>query len=172
MYNYISSISKFTALIPEVRLNISCSLPNAKNVSEIAGIDGRVTIVENFPKACGEIKFGASDHTARLVLSAKSFDNSINMVTNLKYNNSLIKNIKEQTKLTTYEFSREMEPDQMKKKEQSTMQWLIKKSAENLGKVPDIIWDKGGIGKEPIIRVFAKDSKDMIEKLKTILEML
>jgi len=172
VYNYISSIGKFATLIPEVRLNISCSLPNAKNVSEIAGIDGRVTIVENFPKACGEIKFGASDHTARLVLSAKSFDNSINMVTNLKYNNNLIKNIKEQTKLTTYEFSREMEPNQMKKKEQSTMQWLIKRSAENFGKVPDIIWDKGGTGKEPIIRVFAKDSKDMIEKLKTILEML
>ena len=76
---------KFSKLIPEVRTNISGSLPNAKNKSEIAGIEGRITIINGFPKASGEIKFGASDHTARLILTAKEFDNSINYVMNLKY---------------------------------------------------------------------------------------
>ena len=49
------------------------------------------------------------------------------------------------------------------------MQWLIKESVEKLGKIPDIIWDKGSLGKEPMMRLFAKNSKKMIEKLRKII---
>jgi len=52
------------------------------------------------------------------------------------------------------------------------MQWLIKESIASKGKIPDIIWDKGAMGKEPIIRLFSKNSEDMIEKLKKIIEII
>ena len=77
VYNFISDKKKFVTLIPEVRTNISGALNNAQNIDEIAGFDGRITVVNGYPKACGEIKFGASNHTARLVLTAKKFDNSM-----------------------------------------------------------------------------------------------
>ncbi|MHA1105283.1 MAG: bifunctional hydroxymethylpyrimidine kinase/phosphomethylpyrimidine kinase [Promethearchaeota archaeon] len=70
IYNFVSNKKEFCKLIPEVRMNISGALPNAKNKQEIVGIEGRITIVDGFPHKCGEIKFGASDHTARLILSA------------------------------------------------------------------------------------------------------
>ncbi len=172
VYNYISNIKKFTQLIPEVRLNISCSLPHAKDKSEVAGIEGRVTIINKFPKASGEIKFGISDHTARLILAAKKFDNSINFVMNLKYNPDWISLIRNNTTLKLREIKREKQPKEIKEQEFSTMQWLIKESINESGKIPDIIWDKGSIGKEAIIRVFAKDSKDMINKLQNIIELI
>ena len=140
--------------------------------AEIAGIEGRVTIINGFPQASGQIKFGVSDHTARLILSAKEFDNSINFVTNLKYNEKIIKLIKEKSDLYTYEFIRESQPDSIKSKEESTMQWLIKESIEQTGRIPDIIWDKGAIGKEPIIRVFAETSKNLIYKLEKIIKLI
>lgn len=169
VYNYISNIQKFSELIPEVRLNVSCSLPNASTKQEIAGIEGRITIINGYPQASGEIKFGVSDHTARLILTAKEFDNSINLVMNLKYKSHWIKTIQKKTDLELYEFIRESQPENIKAKDHSTMQWLIKESIEKIGKIPDIIWDKGSIGKEPIIRVFGKNSKDMIDKLKQII---
>ena len=52
------------------------------------------------------------------------------------------------------------------------MQWLIYDSVKNTGKMADIIWDEGSIGKEPMMRLFGKDSKDMIEKLGLIREIL
>ncbi len=52
------------------------------------------------------------------------------------------------------------------------MQWLIKESVERSGKIPDIIWDKGATGKEPIIRLFGKNSKNMIEKLEKIIRVI
>jgi len=169
VYNFISSMQKFSEMIPEVRLNISCSLPNATIKQEIAGIEGRITIINGYPQASGEIKFGVSDHTARLILTAKEFDNSINIVMNLKYKPHWIKSIQEKTELELYEFKRESQPKKIQEKDYSTMQWLIKESIEKTEKFPDIIWDKGSIGKEPIIRVFGKNSKEMIDKLTQII---
>jgi len=169
IYNFISSIKKFSALIPEVRLNISCSLPNASNKQEIAGIEGRITIINGYPQASGEIKFGVSDHTARLILTAKKYDISINLVMNLKYEPHWISAIQDKTDLELYEFTRESQPKSIQEKDHSTMQWLIKESVKKTGKIPDIIWDKGSIGKEAIIRVFGNNSKDMIEKLQKII---
>ncbi len=172
IYNYISKIRKFAKLIPEVRLNISGSLPTATDKKDIAGIEGRITIINGYPRASGEIKFGVSDHTARLILTAKSFDKSINFVTNLRYKQKYIRLIQEKTDLETYEFIREYQPEDIKKKEHSTMQWLIKESIDKTGKIPDIVWDKGAKGKEPIIRVFAKNSKDMLIKLDKIINLI
>ncbi|MFX1339414.1 MAG: bifunctional hydroxymethylpyrimidine kinase/phosphomethylpyrimidine kinase [Promethearchaeota archaeon] len=174
IYNYISENKKFSEIIPEVRLNISGSLPNAKDKSEIAGIEGRITIINGYPKASGDIKFGVSDHTARLILTAKEFDNSINFVMNLKYSALLIQKIQEKTDLTTYEFIRETQPDEIKKKEHSTMQWLIREYISKIGikEIPAIIWDTGAKGKEPMIRLFGKNSKDMIKKLQKIIDLI
>ncbi len=174
IYNFITEKKGFSKLIPEVRLNISGSLPKAKDKSEVAGIEGRITVINGYPKASGEIKFGVSDHTARLILTAKEFDTSINFIMNLKYSSKLIQKIQENTDLKTYEFIRETQPDDIKKKEHSTMQWLIKEYINKMGikEIPDIIWDTGAKGKEPMIRLFGKNSKDMIIKLQKIINLI
>ena len=172
VYNFFSSNKEFSKLIPEVRTNISGALHNAKNKSEIAGIEGRITIINGFPKASGEIKFGISDHTARLILTAKEFDKSINFVINLKYIPDLIKLIQEKSDLELQEILRENQPEDVKKKEFSTMQWLIKENVKKKGKIPDIIWDKGSVGKEPMMRLFGKNSEDMIIKLTKIINLI
>lgn len=168
IYHFISSNSRFSVLIPEVRMNISGSLPNAVSKEEIAGIEGRITIVDGYPKASGEIKFGISNHTARLILEAKIFDNSINFVLNMKYKSDWIKSLQEKTDLEFQEIIREQQPKEIMVEEESTMQWLIKKSIKEIGRIPDIIWDKGSIGKEPMIRLFGKNAEDIINKLQKI----
>ena len=172
IYNFISPLRNFSKLIPEVRMNISGSLPDATRKEDVAGIEGRITIVNGFLKASGEIKFGVSDHTARLILSAKEYDNSINFVMNLKYKADWISAIQENTDLELKEIVRKDQPDEIKTKEFSTMQWLIKESVEKLGKIPDVIWDKGSLGKEPMMRLFAKNSMEMITKLKKIIKTI
>ena len=172
VYNFFSSNKEFSKLIPEVRTNISGALHNAKNKSEIAGIEGRITIINGFPKASGEIKFGISDHTARLILTAKEFDKSINFVMNLKYRPDLSKLIQEKSDLKLQEILRKNQPEDVKKKEFSTMQWLIKENVKKKGKIPDIIWDKGSVGKEPMMRLFGKNSEDMIIKLTKIINLI
>ncbi len=169
IYSHISKNRSFSMLIPEVRMNISGSLPNAVSKEQVAGIEGRITIVGGYPKASGEIKFGTSDHTARLILEAKKFDNSINFVLNLKYKVKWIKLLQENTDLILQEIIREHQPEEIMTTEESTMQWLIKKSVNEIGRIPDIVWDKGSIGKEPMLRLFGKTSKDVIKNLEKII---
>jgi hydroxymethylpyrimidine/phosphomethylpyrimidine kinase len=170
IYNFIR-IKKFCRLIPEVRTNIAGALNDAKTKEDVAGIDGRITIVNDLPKAAGDIKFGVAEHTARLLLSAKTYDNSVNIVMNLRYSPELIKDIQKKTNLELEEIMREKEPRKTRDKEFSTMQWLIKESINKKGRIPDIIWDKGSIGKEPMIRLFGQDSDDIIEKLRSIIDL-
>jgi hydroxymethylpyrimidine/phosphomethylpyrimidine kinase len=153
-------------------MNISGSLSNAKSKEDIAGVEGRITIINGFPKASGDIKFGVSNHTARLLLSAKKFDHSINFVMNLKYDPNWIELIKQNTELELKEIIREDQPENIKEKEFSTMQWLIKESYNKIGKIPDIVWDKGSIGKEPMMRLFGKNPTEMISKLIKIIELV
>jgi predicted fused transcriptional regulator/phosphomethylpyrimidine kinase len=171
IYNFIT-IKQFCKLIPEVRTNIAGALKDAKTKEDVAGIDGRITIVNNLPKAAGEIKFGVAEHTARLVLTAKEFDNSTNFVINLKYSPEFINKIQKYTDLELKEIRRENQPETIKYKEFSTMQWLIKESVDKNGQIPDIIWDKGSIGKEPMMRLFGENAADIIEKIKKIINTI
>ncbi|MHA1932767.1 MAG: thiamine-phosphate synthase family protein [Promethearchaeota archaeon] len=171
IYDFIK-VKKFKLLIPEVRTNIAGALKNAKTKTEVAGIDGRITIVDGLPMAAGDIKFGVAEHTARLLLTAKEFDKSVNFVMNLKYTLELIEDIQKKTDLELKEINREKEPEENKQKEFSTMQWLIKETIDRNGKISDIIWDRGSIGKEPMIRLFGNSSADIIEKLQKIFELI
>lgn len=172
IYSFLINDKNHSRLIPEVRMNISGALPNATKKEEIAAIEGRITIVGGYPYASGDIKFGVSDHTARLILEAKKYDPSINFVMNLKYDENWIVLLQKQASLQIQEIERAQQPVEIKNKEYSTMQWIIQEIMSQMGRFPDIIWDKGAIGKEPIIRLFGKDSQDMIQKLKIISEVL
>ena len=172
IYSYLSSNKRLSQLVPEVRMNISGALPNADEKADIAAFEGRITVIEGYPYALGGIKFGVSDHTARLILTAKEFDSSINFVMNLKYKKEWVEKLIQSEKLSLQEIKREEQPKSVAEREYSTMQWLIKESIKNTGEIADIIWDKGSIGKEPMMRLFSKDSKDMISKIAIIKEIL
>ncbi|MHA1292351.1 MAG: thiamine-phosphate synthase family protein, partial [Promethearchaeota archaeon] len=172
IYNFISSYKEFSKIIPEVRMNISGALSNARNIQDIAGIEGRITIISDYPYAAGDVKFGVSNHTARLLLTAKKYDKSINFVINLRYNPKLINKILKNTDLDLQEIKRNEQPEETKEKESLTMQWLIKKSINKIRRIPDIIWDKGAIGKEPMIRLFGKNAENIIKKLEKIKDLI
>lgn len=169
--DFICSSKKYCRLIPEVRTNVAIALPNAKTLDEIAGVDGRITIVQGMPKCAGPITFGATNHTGRLVLTAKKYDSRISAVINIRYSPNLIEKLSK-TDLLLVEIDRTDQPRQTSQTEDSSMSWIIKNIYNHYQKIPDIIWDKGEIGKEPMIRLFAKTSDELIEKIKVILECL
>ncbi|MCP4760552.1 MAG: bifunctional hydroxymethylpyrimidine kinase/phosphomethylpyrimidine kinase [archaeon] len=166
---FICNNPNFSKFIPEVRSNVAISKSNAKNLNEIAAVDGRITVVGGIPVAAGPIKFGASNHTGRLILEAKKYDNSVNAVINIKYSSELIKKL-EGTNLSLININRLKQTRELSEKENSTMGWIVRQSFKELNSIPDIIWDSGEPEKEPMIRLFAKHALDLINKIKIILE--
>lgn len=149
---------------PEVGTNIGYALPNAKTKEDVCALNGR--IIRSFHKLqrCGSIQFGVSKHIASIILAVMKTYPRTRCVMNIKYtphNLSLV----EQTPLTIVCFHRENEPETAT----STMDWGTTTALSKTDTCPDIIYDTGGLGKEPMIRILGEHPKDVYNKLSLII---
>lgn len=150
---------------PEVGCNIGFAIPNGKNRKDVCALDGRIIRSSRKPQRCGSIRFGVSKHIASIILATMQTYPDQRCAMNIKYtpeNISLIKN----TSYTISSFDRENEP----KTVSSTMDWGTKTAIEKTNTIPDFIYDTGGIGKEPMIRILGKNPTDVYNKLKQIIQ--
>jgi hydroxymethylpyrimidine kinase/phosphomethylpyrimidine kinase len=147
-------------LIPEVGTNIAYAVLGALDPSEVAAFDGRVVRVGSRARKIGCPKFGASKHVARIVLAASYHDANIRTAMNLKYSEQNLAACRK-AGLSVSTFDRSEEPEGV-----SSMTWGVHRAIERFGGVPDVVFDLGGIGKEPMIRLLGENPADVLGKLK------
>ena len=68
----IENCDNFDLVMPQVRANLVSADKTASRIDEVAGIPGRITLVNGRARALMSPQFGTSTHTARLLLYAKS----------------------------------------------------------------------------------------------------
>ncbi|MEM0466062.1 MAG: bifunctional hydroxymethylpyrimidine kinase/phosphomethylpyrimidine kinase [Candidatus Thermoplasmatota archaeon] len=151
-------------LIPEVGINFVYALPHAQHHHEVCGLSGRIIKRNTTPWCCGEVCFGGSKHVAAVVLAASAYDPSVRSALNIKYSPQFIDTCRTHG-FTVGCFDRKEEPADAS----STMEWGTRLVVQQLGQVPDIIYDKGAVGKEPMIRILGKDPSDVLLKLQKII---
>ncbi len=141
------------ALIPEVGSNIAYALPGARDKDDVAAVQGRIVRLSGKPHPVGPVDFGASDHVARIVLTAMKFDPDIRCAANIRYTPEIIE-IVEDLLLLTCSFDRGNEPPGTR-----TMDWGVAFCCRS--GVPDIIFDRGAVGKEPMVRILGQDPAEV-----------
>lgn len=156
----IQNSEELAAFIPEVRSNIVMAKENAKDVNDVAGIPGRITIVHGKPKAFVEPEFGVSSHMARLVLSMMKHDSSKRSAMNIKYSPKIIE-ICEKLGLKVSFYDRNDEPENVRQVEGGTIPWGVETAIKRIGDIPDIIYHKGAWGKEPSITLIGTSAVDV-----------
>ncbi len=169
-FQIFKSIPSAYKLIPEIQSNLAEAVIYPLNIKDVAAFPGRIVKVKKEVEALRDPEFGASSHVARIVLSANRFDKNIRSAMNVKYQKEWIEKLKSERTFCIGSFSRKEEPQYIKEKEGSTLDWGVTLVCENLGRVPDIIYDEGDIGKEPVIRVLGKDAIDVVTKIKKMVE--
>ena len=153
--------------IPEVGMNVGYALQDAKKLEDICAINGRIVKTKDKPVRCGGIEFGVSKHVAAIILAAMTFNPETRCAMNIKYSDENIEKYKKAGfKIGT--FDRIQEPHKVK----STMEWGTKYAIQRLGRVPDVIYDEGSIGKEPMIRVLGKNPKDVVNKARILFKKI
>lgn len=150
--------------IPEVGLNFVYANPNATTKADVCGINGRITKYNDKPHLCGSLAFGASKHIAAVILAAQSLDPTVRASLNIRYSKATV-DLCKKIGFSVGTFDRKNEPATAF----STMEWGTKQAISTLGHVPDVIYDEGGIGKEPMIRILGKNPTDILMKLKKLL---
>jgi len=150
--------------IPECQTNFVFSKINPKSINDILGISGRIVKTGNKVKVAGDLSYGGSKHVATALITMNKKYPEIRSAINLKYNEETIFKLRKM-RLIISSYDRSAEPNKIKSKEGSSIEWGIKHAIRKLETPPDIIYHKGDFGKEPMIIVFAKTPAIIIEKV-------
>jgi len=161
----ISTSGHFAEMIPEVGCNIAMALPDAKGTEDIAAVAGRIVRFGGSPKAVGEVGFGVSGHVARIVLAALEQDSNIRAAMNVKYSEAAIRVCKE-IGLRITSFDRTEEPENASITHKG--EWGTSNAIRIFGDVPDIIFDRGALGKEPMIRILGRSATEVARTANSI----
>jgi hydroxymethylpyrimidine kinase/phosphomethylpyrimidine kinase len=161
--NLEEAIQKFIAdgnsykLMPEVGVNIGMALHGAKNASEIAGISGRLVRDKERIIPVGTVEFGGTSHVGRIVLTVMKFNAGEKAVMNIKFSDEVLEACK-RLDLKISSFNRETQPEDTK-----TMEWGTSEAIKKFGGIPDVIYDRGGVSKEAMIRIMGEDALSVVE---------
>ncbi len=170
----LKSISDFKRLVPEVGTNIGMAIEGAESERDVAAVDGRIISAKEGIYA-ERVVFGASSHVARMILAmmALTGDKNRRSAINIKYSVQIIDACK-RAGFVISSFEREHEPTGVK-----TMDWGVREAIKNLSsegrqrrQVPDVIYDLGAVGKEPMTRIFGDTALEVAEKVNKIMDAL
>lgn len=139
--------SRFVKLLPEVGSNLVMALPGARETSEVIGLSGRMVKSGGRARLTGFPKFGGSEHVANIVLTAMHHNSKIRAGLNIRYSPEILGACRK-LGLTISTFDRSKEPRGAK-----TMVWGTQQAIKKIGKVPQVIFDKGAPGKEAMVRL-------------------
>ena len=164
----LESCREFAALVPEVRVNFGCCLPDARTVDDVAAIDGRLTVVAGAPKASGPVRFGASDHLARRILEFRRHDESIRTALNFRWNESILEFVERWCREHGIELGaldRRDEPAELVGRDRSSMPWKVDRLVESCGgSVPEVLYEGRGWGKEPLFILTGSEPAALAER--------
>ncbi|MDP2848056.1 MAG: bifunctional hydroxymethylpyrimidine kinase/phosphomethylpyrimidine kinase [Humidesulfovibrio sp.] len=170
----LAQLPRFAKLIPEVRSNLVLALPYASTTQDIAAFSGRITCTRRGEVIlAGGPEFGASSHMARVLLAARKYNARLTCSLNIACNDQTLASLK-RTGMTCAGFDRADEPSDGLGREGGTMDWGTQAALEasNTPRTVDAVVDMGGPGKEAMIRILAQDSKELLGKIRRILDLL
>ncbi len=162
---------KVREVVPEVGMNLVESIPAhyVRGVNDVAGVMGRVVRYGDGIKVVGPVKFGASSHLARLVIELLRSNPEIRSAMNVRYDEKYVKKATELGYLVVG-VDRTKEPEESKRVEGSSLKWIAGEALRECGgRIPDIIYDTGDVGKEAMIRIVGRNAREVVEKLLRIL---
>ena len=151
-------------LVPEVSSNLGYALPFAQDKGEVAAFPGRIVRLRDTVVVADAPQFGASQHVASIILTVMRYDPSYRSAMNIRFSPDILQACR-RGGLRTHCFDRKEEPQEIKEEEGRSLAWAVDKVLAEAEEVPDVIYDEGGWGKEPMVRVLGRDPEEVVKKV-------
>jgi hydroxymethylpyrimidine/phosphomethylpyrimidine kinase len=160
--------SDLACLVPEVQMNVGYALPCPRGVEDVCAFPGRIGVRKGRLYFKGEPEFGSSSHVARLVIQYMKQFPSFRCCANVRYSEEYVRRAKKNG-LRVLPLDRRKEPEHVRQREGESLPYLLEMAIEREKEPPDLIYDLGDVGKEPMIRLFGKDPFDVLKKMEMLL---
>ncbi len=159
--------SNMAELVPAVQLNMGYALSDAATTDDVAAFPGRIGTRHGEIYVKGAAEFGVSSHVARLCLAYMKRYPYQRAAAGIRYDETFIERARKSGLSVAFR-DRTTEPDGVKSKEGKSLDFIVEAALNATDGPPDIIYDHGDVGKEPIIRLFARDPQGLLEKMEAI----
>ncbi len=161
----LESADGLARLSPECQVNIVMSLPPpyAVDPDSVCGIPGRFHAVGGRLHSTFCPAFGASRHVARALLAAMKHDARIRASMNIRCSREVVDAAKK-LGYSIGSYDRNKEPADVKATEGASIPWGVEQAIAGAGQVPDMVFHKGDMGKEPMINIFGSDAVEVAVK--------
>lgn len=153
-----------TRLSAEVQSNLGYALPGATTHEEVAAFPGRIVRLPEGLTTLRPPAFGASRHIASVILAAMQRHPRLRSTMNIRFSEAVLRKAKEKG-LVAAGFDRTKEPREVKEREGSSLEWGTGEAMRGTSEVPDLVYDRGDLGKEPMVRILGTDPQDVLRKL-------
>ncbi len=153
-------------LIPETQTNLAMALPYADSPQDVAAVPGRIIRWGDTIRTLSEPLFGASRSMASMVLTARESDPAVGAAMNIRYSEATL-NACRKARFSMIEFTW---PKPGEEQEVQKLTDLVSAYTREYGSAPDIVFNRGGWGKEAHIEFFGKDAMDIAAKIKRVVE--
>lgn len=153
-------------LIPEVMSNLAYALPYAEGPEHVAAFPGRILKTPHGVLIPEPPEFGASRHMAAVVLTAQKYRPELRAAMNIRFLDNIAA-LAPLLHLKVQFFDRAQEPEDIKAREGGTLAWGVASVLENLPPwepPPDLIGDRGEVGKEAMLRLLGETPMQVAEK--------
>ena len=144
-------------LVPKGGMNIAMALKDAAGPEEIAAIDKRMVVHNGILRKNGPAKFGTAEGLSYILLTVMKHSPETRCIMSIAYGDDIM-DVMEEVGMTSV--TAEMGKDKFSE--------ATEKALRKCKGIPDAIVDKGP-KKDRVIRILAKDTEDMLEKLEEIL---
>ena len=151
-------------LVPEVQSNLGYALPFAETHGQVAAFPGRLVRLGEKIVSVSSPSFGASHHIATIILTIMRHDLRFRSVMNVRFSEERIKQC-QALGWSVCAFDRSQEPKDIKEREGGTLEWGTEEVLSKETEIPDVIYDRGDMGKEPMIRILGKTPDEVVDKV-------
>jgi len=154
----IEASESFVNIVPQIRANIVTCDDTAKSPKDVAGIPGRITVIDGRARALMSPQFGASSHTSELLLDAKEVWSGVRACMYVSGRDSVIRVAKKVGfRVVTL-------------KESESSSTKIVSALDSVQEIPGsgtafpAIHSPGDFGVEPILYLFGPNARQLSEK--------
>jgi hydroxymethylpyrimidine/phosphomethylpyrimidine kinase len=154
-------------LVPAVQMNIGYALRTAGGTEDVAAFPGRIGQSRGRVSIKGPAEFGASSHVARTCLAYMRRYPFMRACAVVRYDETAIEAARRKG-LSVVFVDRRHEPAAVRSEEGAGIDFMMETALKDADEPPDIIYDHGDTGKEPVIRLFGRDPGELIKKMEMI----
>ncbi len=150
-------------LVPEVGMNVVGATPYAESVAETAAVEGRITRTLSGIHPNRGVRFGASSHVARFLLSAREFVPDLRFAVNCRFDAD-VEAAMEALEWPVAEYDRADQPTEVEEIEGRTMGWGARRAFADRDESPVAVVDRGEVGKEALVKLVAPDAETLADR--------